>query len=68
MEGLAKEDKASIEQIYRGNYMMVQSLILNNNGSTEDAADIFQEAMIVLLEKSKSPDFELNCQLLVRRM
>ncbi len=63
LEGLAKEDKASIEQIYRDNYSMIQSFILNNNGTTDDAADIFQETMIVLFEKSKSPDFELNCQL-----
>lgn len=63
LDGLAKEDKVSIEQIYRDNYTMVQSLILNNNGSTDDAADIFQEAMIVLFEKSRSQDFELNCQL-----
>ncbi len=63
LEGLAKEDKASIEQIYRDNYTMVQSLILNNNGTTDDAADIFQEAMIVLFEKSKMADFELSCQL-----
>lgn len=63
LEGLAKEDKASIEQIYRDNYSMIQSFILNNSGTTDDAADIFQESMIVLFEKSKSPDFELNCQL-----
>ena len=63
LEGLAKEDKASIEQIYRDNYTMVQLLILNNSGTTDDAADIFQEAMIVLFEKSKMADFELNCQL-----
>ncbi len=63
LDGLAKEDKASIEQIYRDNYTMIQSLILNNNGTTDDAADIFQEAMIVLFEKSRQPDFELNCQL-----
>ena len=63
LEGLAREDKTSIEQIYRDNYTMVQSLILNNNGTTDDAADIFQEAMIVLFEKSRSTDFELNCQL-----
>jgi RNA polymerase sigma factor (sigma-70 family) len=63
LEGLANEDKASIEQIYRDNYAMVQSLILNNSGSSDDAADIFQEAMIVLFEKSKTAGFELNCQL-----
>ena len=63
LEGLAKEDRVSVEQIYRDNYTMIQSLILNNSGSTDDAADIFQEAMIVLFEKSRSPGFELNCQL-----
>lgn len=42
---------------------MVQSLIINNNGATDDARDVFQEAMIVLYEKSRTPDFELNCQL-----
>ena len=42
---------------------MVQSLVVNNSGTADDAADIFQEAMIVLFEKSKSPEFELNCHL-----
>ncbi len=63
LEGLAREDKSAIERIYRDNYQMIQSLVLNNNGNPDDAADIFQEAMIVLFEKSKSAEFELNCQL-----
>lgn len=42
---------------------MVQTLIINNNGSADDARDIFQEAMIVLYERSRTPGFELNCQL-----
>lgn len=63
LEGLAKEDKKSIERIYREHYKMVQSLVVNNNGSPDDAADIFQEAMIVLYQKAVSGSFELNCQL-----
>ncbi len=42
---------------------MVQTLIVNNSGSIDDAKDIFQEALIVLYEKSKSGNFELNCQI-----
>jgi len=42
---------------------MIQSMIINNNGSVDDARDIFQEAMIVLFENSKSSTFELNCQI-----
>lgn len=63
LEGLAKEDKKCIEQIYKENYNMIHTLVLNNNGSSDDAADIFQEAMIVLFEKSRSGTFELSCQL-----
>lgn len=61
--GLARNDKKAVETIYRENYTMVQSLIINNNGSTDDAKDIFQEAMIVLYEKARSGTFELNCQI-----
>ena len=61
LQGLARSDKKAIEIIYRENYNMVQSLIINNSGSADDAKDIFQEAMIVLYEKVRSGTFELNC-------
>ena len=63
LEGLALNDRKAIETIYKQHYNMVQSLILNNNGSPDDARDIFQEAMIVLYEKVKTGTFELNCLL-----
>lgn len=61
LQGLARSDKKAIEIIYRENYNMIQSLIINNSGSADDAKDIFQEAMIVLYEKVRSGTFELNC-------
>ena len=61
LQGLAVNDKKAVETIYKENYNMVQSLIINNNGSADDAKDIFQEAMIVLYEKVRSGSFELNC-------
>lgn len=63
LTGLARNEKKAIETIYREHFNMVQSLIINNNGSSEDAKDIFQEAMIVLYEKVRSGNFELNCQI-----
>ncbi len=63
LEGLAKNDRQAAETIYRQHYSMVQSLVIHNNGTADDARDIFQEAMIVLYEKSRSSSFELNCQL-----
>ena len=61
LKGLADNDRKAIETIYKENYNMVQTLVINNNGSTEDAKDIFQESIIVLYEKVKSGSFELNC-------
>ena len=63
LQGLARNDRKAIETIYRENFNMVQSLVINNNGSSDEAKDIFQEAMIVLYEKVRSGSFELNCQI-----
>lgn len=63
LKGLARNDREAVETIYARHFPMVQSLIINNNGSSEDARDIFQEAMIVLYERAKSPDFQLQCQM-----
>jgi len=63
LQGLARNDKKAVETIYKENYSTVQSLIINNNGTADDAKDIFQEAMIVLYEKARSGNFELSCQI-----
>jgi RNA polymerase sigma factor (sigma-70 family) len=63
LQGLANSDTKAIETIYKQNYNMVQSFILNNNGSYDDARDIFQEAMIALYEKTKSESFFLTCKI-----
>lgn len=59
----ANKDKKAAETIYKDNYNMVHALVINNSGTTDDARDIFQEAMMVLYEKARSGNLELNCQL-----
>ncbi len=61
--GVAKNDQKAIELIYKNNFPVIQSLILSNNGSYDDARDIFQEAMIVLYENAKTESFVLTCQI-----
>ena len=63
LQGLANNDTKAIETIYKQNYNMVQTLILNNNGSYDDARDIFQEAMIALYEKARNESFVLTCKI-----
>ena len=42
---------------------MVLHFVLNNNGTEEEAKDIYQEAIIVFFEKIREDSLELNCQI-----
>lgn len=62
-KAVGNNDKDAIELVYRENYPLIQHFVISNNGSEDDARDIFQEAMMVLYEKAKMPEFELTCQI-----
>jgi RNA polymerase sigma factor (sigma-70 family) len=63
LKGLAENNSKAIETIYKENFNMVQALVLNNNGSYDEARDIFQEAMITLYEKVQTDSFVLTCKI-----
>ncbi len=63
IRGVSLNDKNAIACIYKDNFSLIQNLIIRNNGTEEDAKDVFQEAMIVFYEKVKTGNFELNCQI-----
>ncbi len=63
LEGLSKNDTTSIETLYKENFGMIQAFIIQNNGTYDDARDVFQDAMVVLYEKSKDPNFQLTSQI-----
>jgi RNA polymerase sigma factor (sigma-70 family) len=63
LEGLAGQDPRIVERIYRENFPSILHLVTQNNGSSDDAADVFQEAMVVLYEKSLEADFQLTSQI-----
>ena len=63
LKALANNDSKAAETIYKENFNMVLAFILNNNGSYDEAKDIFQEAMITLYQKAKSESFVLTSQI-----
>jgi RNA polymerase sigma factor (sigma-70 family) len=63
LEGIARNDSRAIGKVYKENFSLIQNFIIRNNGSYDDARDIFQEAMLVLYEKSKQEGFLLTCQI-----
>ena len=63
LKGLAQNDSKAVEALYKSHFTMIQHFVLNNNGSFDDARDLFQDAMITLYEKVQSDSFVLSCQI-----
>ena len=61
LKALAKGDRVATETIYKQQYPIIKSWLLKNGSSDDDAADIFQESMVVLFGKVQSADFTLTC-------
>lgn len=52
----------AIKALYKY-YPAVRAMVLKNNGSKQDAEDVYQEALIILFRKAKSADFTLTSTL-----
>lgn len=60
---LAAGQRGAAEKVYRQHYPTITSWIKNNGGSENDASDVFQEAIVILYEKSQYEDFRLTCKI-----
>lgn len=58
---LLNNDVLLVEEIYSRFSGKVKGMILNNNGNEDDAADIFQEALVDIYRKAVKGDFTLTC-------
>lgn len=60
INGVKNGDSRVLEEIYQEYSGSVKSWILKNNGSYEDAQDIFQDALVAIYKKTLDPDFQLR--------
>jgi RNA polymerase sigma factor (sigma-70 family) len=60
---LATGERKATEQVYNQHYPTITKWIQNNGGSEPDAADIYQEAMVILYEKAQDETFRLSCKI-----
>jgi RNA polymerase sigma factor (sigma-70 family) len=63
LDKLKTEESLSFELLYRLYYPSIASYITQNLGNNEDAEDIFQETIIILVQKVRQPDFVLTSSL-----
>jgi RNA polymerase sigma factor (sigma-70 family) len=63
LAALAAGEREVTEKIYRQNFHIINGWLIKNGCSTADAADVFQEAMVVLFGKSEDESFRLTCSI-----
>lgn len=63
LERLRRGDASAFREIYVEHFGMVRYMIINNSGTEEEAKDIFQEAMVLLYEKTNDDSFSLSSSL-----
>ena len=61
IEGLAANDSAIIQAIYKKFVPKVVMFIMNNSGDKEHAQDVVQEIMILLFNQAKANTLQLTC-------
>lgn len=57
----SSENDKGFRYMYKEYLGMIQNVVVNNNGDSQDGEDIFQDGMIVLFNQARKPDFELRC-------
>jgi RNA polymerase sigma factor (sigma-70 family) len=60
---IRKGDEGALVDLYRSSRRPVSAFVTRNSGSSDDAEDVLQEALIVLWERVRSGRFEYTAQL-----
>ena len=51
LDKIAKGDESALKYLYKKYYRMMTKLVISNNGSEDEAKDIYQDALIVFWQK-----------------
>lgn len=60
---MSKGDEKALDYLYRKYYRMMVKLVVTNNGSEQEAKDIFQDALIVFWQKVTSGNLVLTSKI-----
>ena len=60
---ICKGDEQALEIVYQKNYRMMVRLVTSNNGTEEEARDVYQEAVVVFWQKAIKGDLVLTSKM-----
>ena len=61
IDALINNEQTILEELYKKFSGKIKWMVIQNNGSEADAADILQEALISIYKRAKRDDFILTC-------
>ena len=60
IEGIRNQDKKVLQDIYSDYFPTIKRFVVENNGTEQDAKDVFQDAIIIIYRKIKEGTFDLS--------
>ena len=63
LERVSKGDEKALDYLYKKHYRMMTRIVLNNNGTEDEAKDIYQEALLVFWQKAISGKLVLTSKI-----
>jgi RNA polymerase sigma factor (sigma-70 family) len=63
IDKIKKGDETALEFLYKKHYKMMLNMVQKNNGTEDEAKDVYQDALIVFWEKVASGDFILTSKI-----
>ncbi|MEI6949712.1 RNA polymerase sigma factor [Paraflavisolibacter sp. H34] len=63
IQALLNNDTILLKELYQRYSAKIRRMVVQNNGTENDAADIFQEALLAIYYKAQAKSFQLTCPL-----
>jgi RNA polymerase sigma factor (sigma-70 family) len=61
LAGICNRDRAVLAQLYQDYFPMVTNFVVKNTGTTEEAKDIFHDALTSIFEKTREAPLHIHC-------
>lgn len=63
LDRIKKGDESALDFLYKKNYKMMVNMIIKNNGTEEEAKDVYQEALLAFWQKAASGKLEMTSKI-----
>ena len=63
LDHISRGDETALDYLYKKYYPMMTKMVLKNNGTVEEANDVYQDALIVFWQKVISGDLKITSKI-----